>query len=101
MNFENLMKLVEAGFTKDEILKLGATDEEVKAEVKEEVKAEVKEEVKEEPKKDDFTILLDEFKELKEDLKKRAIMSDALEPKVNTSEDILASIINPYSKEKI
>lgn len=100
MELERIFKLIDAGFTKDEILKL--TEEPAKEEPKDEEaqQPEEKPEPKsEEPKAEgpDMSALLNEIKGMRDDLRKHALMSDSFTPEDSRqeAEKILASVINP------
>lgn len=103
-NLENIIKLLNAGYSKEDIDALTST--EAKPDEAEEVKPDEAEEVKldeakaEQPKaeqpKDDEAIIkrLDKLEKM---LQKNAILSDSTDgAKHETTKDILASIINPY-----
>ena len=108
MELEKIFKLVDAGFTKEEIIKLsGAGSEPAKEEPKEEPK---KEEPKEEPKKEEpaadpthdmLKLIADKFDELK-----TTIQQDNINKTNNkmvgekTPEELFAEVINPPRKKK-
>ena len=107
MELEKIFKLVDAGFTKEEIIKLsGAGSEPAKEEPKEELKEEPKkEEPKEEPAADPthdmLKLIADKFDELK-----TTIQQDNINNSNNkmvgekTPEELFAEIINPPRKKK-
>ena len=92
MNLDGILKLVDAGFSKDEIIKLTAADskpvEQPKVEEKVEDKVEEHKEVKVE------TTLEDKFNKLMEKLDGMNFHG-ANQPAETTVDDIIASIINP------
>ena len=122
MNKEEILKLVNAGYTKAEIEAMNSDQKpEVKPEVKPEEKPEVKPEEKPEeqpevkPEKTEekpaeaspFTPeMITEFtgaiNGLSEMIKKSNMISDGYEPKsaLERGEEVLASLINPPTKEK-
>lgn len=101
MNKEELLKLVNAGFTKDEILKL-FSDESVEPNVSKTEENSEEQKVAEEPSNlDTFTNMFDEMNKRLESMTK-AIQSNNVmnasvdtEEKKKTNEDIIASIILP------
>ena len=100
MELERIFKLIDAGFTKDEILKL--TEEPAAEEPKDEPAAQPEEKPEpksEEPKAEgpDMSALLNEIKGMRDDLRKHALMSDSFTPEDSRqeAEKILASVINP------
>lgn len=105
MKVEEVLKLVDAGFTKEEIIQIasgGGADPKP-----EEKKPEVKEDPKPEEKKpeEDFTNALNDilssFRSLAEDIKKSNIANSRMPDEEQTSaEQILASIIAPPAKER-
>lgn len=108
MELEKIFKLLDAGFTKEEILGLTGSQEEKeepKAETKEEPKAESKEEPKAEsatdPTHDMLKIIADKFDELKESIQQNNInQSNNKMADEKTPEELFAEIINPPLKKK-
>ena len=111
MELEKIFKLVDAGFTKEEIIKLsGAGSEPAKEELKEELKEEPKEEPKkEEPKEapatdpthDMLKLIADKFDELKSSIQQDNINnSNNKMVGEKTPEELFAEIINPPRKKK-
>lgn len=111
MELEKIFKLVDAGFTKEEIIKLSGS-EDPKEEPMEEPKEEPKKEepAKEEPKKEEpatdpthdmLKLIADKFDELK-----KSIQQDNINNTNNkmvgekTPEELFAEIINPPRKKK-
>ena len=109
MELEKIFKLVDAGFTKEEIIKLSGSGD-PKEEPKEEPEEEPKEEpAKEEPKKepaadpthDMLKLIADKFDELK-----TTIQQDNINKTNNkmvgekTPEELFAEVINPPRKKK-
>lgn len=109
MELEKIFKLVDAGFTKEEIIKLSGS-EEPNEEPNEEPKEEPKEEpAKEEPKKepagdpthDMLKLIADKFDELKTTIQQDNINnSNNKMAGAKTSEELLAEVINPPRKKK-
>ena len=114
MNKEEILKLVNAGYTKAEIEAMNSDQKpEVKPEVKPEEKPEEQPEVKPEKTEEKpaeaspFTPeMITEFtgaiNGLSEMIKKSNMISDGYEPKsaLERGEEVLASLINPPTKEK-
>lgn len=110
MELEKIFKLVDAGFTKEEIIKLsgsGDPKEEPKEEPKEDPKKEepAKEEPKKEPAEDPthdmLKLIADKFDELKSSIQQNNINnSNNKMAEAKTSEELLAEIINPPRKKK-
>lgn len=106
MNIETIIKLIDAGYSKAEIEAFNAPAETAEniAEVKPEVPAESQKEA--EPVKvfnsndDVVNSLIEEIRGLKKQMQMHSIINDGLNPKRETAEDILASIINPVEKGK-
>ena len=99
MKIDDVMKLIEAGFTKDEIIKMTG-----ETEVVPETAAEDPEPVKpQEPAAPEFKSVLDDFlkgfKSIAEDIKQSNIANSNMPAQEKTSaEQILASIIAPPKK---
>ena len=110
MELEKIFKLVDAGFTKEEIIKLSGSGD-PKEESKEDPKEEPKEEpAKEEPKKEEpaadpthdmLKLIADKFDELKSSIQQNNINnSNNKMVGEKTPEELLAEIINPPRKKK-
>ena len=109
MKIEELMKLIDAGYTKSEIEALTGTKEEAKEEPKKETKEEPKEdpkqETKEESKQDTQTtdmleLIVQKFDELRSAVQESNInKSDNKMVADKTPEDMLAEIIKPPRKK--
>lgn len=109
MNKNEILELIRAGYTKAEIDAMNQSeDEEEKKPVDEKQEEDKPEEKQEEPEKveekEDSRIdeLMKAFKDLREDLKKRSIVTDdyqVTDPQ-KKAEEILASIINPFETKK-
>lgn len=111
MEYLEIIKLLDAGYTKEEIMKmeeknvsgLNSADDPKEPEPKE---PEPKEPEPKEPDTNQFmTEALKEIKEAFEDIRKEIqaayIMAARQAPEVQpTSEDIIANIINPFKREK-
>ena len=94
MKYEEIIKLLDAGYSRDEILKMGDAPEEKKPE-------EAPEEKKPEEQQPDLMAgVMEEvkgmFAEMKKELTAMNILNSRQQPdEVKTSEDIIANIINP------
>lgn len=111
MNATEIIKLLDAGFSKDEIIKMGELPEEKPVEVTaEEPVEEVKEEKPEElfsiraeldAKMNELTNAISDFtRRVQEANVLTARMSDEM-VKQDTPEDIIARIINPKTKKEV
>ena len=102
MQYTEIIKLLDAGYTKEEILQMKEPDNDTDQE--HEKDPEKKEPEKKEPEKDPVNETLGELKELFADMKKEFtamnIMNSRREDDVRTGEDVIASIINPPKKNK-
>ena len=102
MNYTDIIKLLEAGYTREEILEM--KDEPAKD--PEAASAEDKQEDKKEPETPDImesvmTEVKDMFAEMKKELTAMNILNSRQEGEDSrSSEDILASIINPTKKKE-
>ena len=97
MDLTNIIKLLDAGFTKDDIVKLTAAQPAAEEPVQE---AEPVPEVKPDPAADPMADLLAEIRGMRADLQKQNINRDALQiSNVDKAVDILGSIINPPNKK--
>ena len=107
MELDQILKLIDAGYTKADIEAMGrpaeVKPEEPAAEVPAEIPAEpvkVAEPVKAEP-DPAMNALLEEVKSLRKQLQMQAIMHDGFTPAdPDDAQKILASIINPANNEK-
>ena len=94
MKYDEIIKLLDAGYSRDEILKMGDAPEEKKPE-------EAPEEKKPEEQQPDLMAgVMEEvkgmFAEMKKELTAMNILNSRQQPdEVKTSEDIIANIINP------
>lgn len=99
MNYTDIIKLLDAGYTREEILGM-------KDDPKQEEKQEDKQEDKQEPDTPDImesvmTEVKDMFAEMKKELTAMNILNSRQEgEEFKSSEDILASIINPTKKKE-
>ena len=109
MNTSEILKLIDAGYTKAEIQAMQQEQPEEQPEIREEPKIEEiqSEPVKqEEPKKDEFNDALkamtDEIKAMRSDFQRHLLNSDDMQISnpLAESEKILASIIDPPSKKR-
>ena len=103
MNYTDIIKLLDAGYTREEILNM----KEAPAEAKQDpAPAEDKQEDKQEPETHDImesvmTEVKDMFAEMKKELTAMNILNSRQEgEEFKSSEDILASIINPTKKKE-
>lgn len=102
-NLDNIFKLIDAGYSKEEINELLNPDVEVEAfeeapieENKHEVDLSIFKSLSEE-----LVNLKNNIKELDTSIKKGNILSNTLNlPKEQTAEDVLASILTPQPKNK-
>lgn len=109
MNKDEILELIRAGYTKAEIDAMSQPEQEEKKEPVDEKQEEEKPEEKHEElekveEKEDSRIdeLMKAFKDLRDDLKKRSIVTDDYEvtDPQKKAEQILASIINPFETKK-
>ena len=102
MIIENILKLLDAGYTKAEIeaMTSSATSEPAET-VSEPVQEPVKEEPAQTPASNDDVVnsLIEEIRGLKKQMQMHSIINDGLNPKQETAQDILASIINPVERK--
>lgn len=106
-NLDKILKLVEAGYTKDEISSL--LSPEIKPEP-ESLEPDIKEEPEEkkesvDPRKeylDTMKEITDEFKKVRDDLRRSALISDSsqITDPLEESRKVLASIIDPPNLKK-
>lgn len=100
MKYEEIIKLLDAGYTRDEIMKM-KDDNETKASDPEEKTDESKVETKT-PEETEMSGLVkemrDAFAEMKREFTAFNIMASR-QPEEKTPEDIIANIINPTRKE--
>lgn len=99
MDINNIIKLLDAGFTKDDIIKLIAAQPAAEEPAQEpEPIPEVKPVT--EPAADPMADLLAEIRGMRADMQKQNINRDALQvSNVDKAVDILGSIINPPTKK--
>lgn len=98
MKYEEIIKLLDAGYSRNEILKMEETPEEKKPEEK----ASVEKQFEEQP--DPISGVMEEVKGMFAEMKKELTAMNILNSRQpadseKTSEDIIASIINP-TKQK-
>lgn len=112
MEIDKVFKLIDAGFTKDEILALTKDPEEKPEEKPEEAaspaeqkpaSAPAEEKKPEEQQPSEMELLRKELEGIREDLRKRALLEDGFRPQDSraAAEDVLASIINPPLQSKM
>lgn len=91
MQLENLLKLVDAGFTKEEIVKLAGVQAQTQT-IDQEVQQTPKEEQKLPDQTEQLTALVAEVKTALSDFRKAAIQNDE-QPAQQSVDDILSSIL--------
>ena len=102
MNKNELLELVRAGYTKEEIEALEKSVEEKEeepAKTETEEPEEKEEKTQADPRMDD---IIKAVQDLREDLRKRSVATDdyRVEDPQKKAEEILASIINPFENKK-
>ena len=107
MQYTEIIKLLDAGYTRDEILKMEEPkqEESKQNEPKQEESKQEEPPKQKEPKQDEtMTAALDELKSLFSDMKKEFtamnIMNSRRDDEVRTGDDVIAAIINPPKKNK-
>lgn len=102
MELEKVFKLIDAGFTKEEIIRLTGEPEQTEPEPAAEPAAESVPEEAQPEKPDMMSDLLAEIKGMREDLQKRSLLDDGYKPADSrqAAEAILAEIINPPIPER-
>jgi hypothetical protein len=101
MNYTDIIKLLDAGYTREQILEMKDEPADPKPDTQEE-----KQEDKKEPDTHDImesvmTEVKDMFSEMKKELTAMNILNSRQEgDELKSSEDILASIINPTKKKE-
>ena len=96
MKYEEIMKLLDAGYTKEEIIAMGNDPQ----------PAEPQDPQPAEPQDPqiDISSAVNELKEVFADFKKELtamnIMNSRIENPVESGEDVIAKIINPFTREK-
>ena len=103
MKYEEIMKLLDAGYTKEEII---AMNDPQPAEPQDPQPAEPQDPQPAEPQDPqiDISSAVNELKEVFSDFKKELtamnIMNSRIENPVESGEDVIAKIINPFTREK-
>ena len=99
MIIENILKLLDAGYTKAEIEAMTASAE--PSQPAEPVSEPVNEEPAQTPASNEEVVnsLIEEIRGLKKQMQMHSIINDGLNPKQETAQDILASIINPVERK--
>lgn len=103
MELEKVFKLIEAGFTKEEIIRLTGEPEQTEQPAQEEKPVEEAVPEEAQPEKPDMMAdLLQEIKGMRGDLQKRSLLDDGFKPADSrqAAEAILAEIINPPIPER-
>ena len=110
MKVEELLKLVDAGFTKEEILALNQATEprpEPRPEPlpePEKAEPEPKKEPESDPVAEALASLNEQMKEMKEQIRKNNLLGAVLPAgsvKQETADDVIARIINPNTKKEV
>lgn len=103
MQYTEIIKLLDAGYTKEEIMQMKEPEKASDPEP-EKKEPEKKEPEKKEPEKDPVNETLGELKELFADMKKEFtamnIMNSRRDDEARTGDDVIAAIINPPKKNK-
>ena len=97
MKYEEIIKLLDAGYTREEILEMDKSAPEDKKDPAPEDKADPAPEDKKDP-APDMTGMMDEMKKMFSDLTKELIASNIMRSRIDgedDDEDIIAKIINP------
>lgn len=99
MKFEDVMKLVNAGFTAEQIAAMaGDPKQDQKQDPKQDPKQDQKQDPKQEPSIGD---VMREMKEIREDMQKIALLgTNQKHGQTENVDDILAAIINPQQKQE-
>lgn len=102
MELEKVFKLIDAGFSKEEIIRLTEGSGQTEPEPAAEPEAESVPEEAQPEKPDMMADLLQEIKGMREDLQKRSLLDDGYKPADSrqAAEAILAEIINPPIPER-
>lgn len=99
MNYPEIIKLLDAGYTREEIMAMNEPEKEPEKEPENEP-----ENNQEENKSDEFTSAIQEMKDIftgfKNELQAMNIMNSRINNPDVDNEDIIASIINPFDREK-
>ena len=108
MNYSEIIKLLDAGYTREEIMSMSETTDPNIEETKEEPKKEEPDtsgsNTEETEVNNEFTKALQEMKEMftgfKNELQAMNIMNSQLRDPDLNDEDLIANIINPFEREK-
>lgn len=103
MKVEEIIKLLDAGYSKDEIMEMNKEPEQ--QEESQEPEQEVQPEPEQQPEQEDMTAAVKEFKSAIEDLKKEFIAANIMASnqageKEVTAETAVANIINPFTERE-
>ena len=102
MKYTEIIKLLDAGYSRDEILAMDEPEETKQEETKQEETKQ--EETKQEENNTPSAEFMGELKELFSDMKKEFtamnIMNSRRDNEVKTNEDIIANIINPFERKE-
>lgn len=104
MQYTEIIKLLDAGYTKEEILQMKEPEKEPEPKPEKEPEPKPEKDPEPKPEKDPVNETLGELKELFADMKKEFtamnIMNSRREDDIKTGDDVIASIINPPKKNK-
>ena len=97
MKYEEIIRLLDAGYTREEILEMDTPDQEEKKDTNQEEKKDPDQEEKKDP-APDMAGMMDEMKKMFSDLTKELVASNIMRSRIDgedDNEDIIAKIINP------
>lgn len=99
MKFEDVMKLVNAGFTAEQIAAMAGDP---KKDPKQDPKQDPEQDPEQDPKKDpSIADVMQEMKEIREDMQKIALLgTNQKSGQTDNVDQILAAIINPQQKQE-
>ena len=106
MKYQEIIKLLDAGYSRDEILKMQDEKEDPKPEEKkedpkpEEKKEDPKPEEKEDPIADTLKGIKDMFADMKKEFTAMNILNSQREDVEKTADDYIANIINPFDRKE-
>ena len=97
MKYEEIIKLLDAGYTREEIIEMDKSDQEDKKDPDQEDKKDPAPEDKKDP-APDMTGFMDDMRKMFSDLTKELVASNIMRSRIDgedDNEDIIAKIINP------
>ena len=97
MKYQEIIKLLDAGYSRDEILKMQDEKEDPKPEEK---KEDPKPEEKEDPIADTLKGIKDMFADMKKEFTAMNILNSQREDVEKTADDYIANIINPFDRKE-